>query len=218
MIEYIPSILGIIFLFVVFGFTHSLLASLKVKNKLAEWLGSKIAFYRFFYNIISVISLAIIYELSPRPDIIIYDLPNPFDLIILVPQFISLIGAIWSFRYFSTKEFLGIAQVRRYLNNNYLPEELDEQMSFRIEGPYCYCRHPVYFFSIMFLIFRPVMDLFYIIFLICVIVYFWIGSIYEEKKLVEIFGSDYSEYQKIVPAIVPYKLFSPYTIIKNKGN
>lgn len=212
MIEYIPSVLGIICLFVVFGFTHSLLASLKVKKKLADWLGSKIAFYRIFYNIFSIISLAVIYELSPHPDLIIYDLPNPLDLIILIPQLISLTGAIWSFRYFSTKEFLGIAQVRRYLNNNYHRDDLDEQMSFRVEGPYRYCRHPVYFYSILFLISRPVADLFYITFLICVIMYFGIGSIYEEKKLVEIFGSDYSEYQQIVPALVPYKLFSPYTM------
>lgn len=67
------------------------------------------------------------------------------------------------------------------------------------------------------LLFRPVMDLFYITFLVCVILYFWVGSIYEEKKLVEIFGSDYSEYQKHVPAIIPYKLFPPYTLNKNKG-
>jgi len=214
MIEYLPSILGIVFLFIVFGFSHSILASLWFKKILAGRLGNKIAFYRIFYNIFSIISLAIIYELSPRLDVIIYDLQSPFDLMILIPQFGSLIGAFVSFKYFSTKEFLGIDQIKRYLNNNYSAEELDERMSFRIEGPYRYCRHPIYFFSITFLLFRPVMDLFYITFLVCVILYFWIGSIYEEKKLIEVFGSDYSEYQKHVPAIIPYKLFSPYTLNK----
>jgi len=214
MIEYIPSILGIIFLFIVFGFLHSILASLWLKKKLAGWLGNKMAFYRIFYNIFSIISLAIIYGLSPQPNIIIYDLQSPFDLIILIPQFGSLIGAFMSFKFFSTKEFLGIDQVKRYLLNDYSADELDERMSFRIEGPYRYCRHPVYFFSIMFLLFRPAMDLFYITFLVCIILYFWIGSIYEEKKLVKIFGSDYLEYQKYVPAIIPYKLFSPYSLDK----
>ncbi|HMU42226.1 MAG TPA: methyltransferase [Ignavibacteriaceae bacterium] len=214
MIEYIPSILGIIFLFIVFGFLHSILASLWLKKKLAGWLGNKMAFYRIFYNIFSIISLAIIYDLSPQPNIIIYDLQSPFDLIILIPQFGSLIGAFMSFKFFSTKEFLGIDQVKRYLLNDYSADELDERMSFRIEGPYRYCRHPVYFFSIMFLLFRPAMDLFYITFLVCIILYFWIGSIYEEKKLVKIFGSDYLEYQKYVPAIIPYKLFSPYSLDK----
>lgn len=214
MIEYIPSILGIIFLFIVFGFLHSILASLWLKKKLAGWLGNKMAFYRIFYNIFSIISLAIIYDLSPQPNKIIYDLQSPFDLIILIPQFGSLIGAFMSFKFFSTKEFLGIDQVKRYLLNDYSADELDERMSFRIEGPYRYCRHPVYFFSIMFLLFRPAMDLFYITFLVCIILYFWIGSIYEEKKLVKIFGSDYLEYQKYVPAIIPYKLFSPYSLDK----
>lgn len=214
MIDYIPSVLGIIFLFFAFGLSHSILASIRLKKKLAGWLGNKIAFYRIFYNIFSLVSLVIIYELSPRPDLIVYDLPSPFDLIILIPQFVSLVGIFLSFKYFSAKEFLGIDQVKRYLQNNYSSDDLDEKLSFRVEGPYRYCRHPVYFFSITFLIFRPVMDLFYITFLICTILYFWIGSIYEEKKLVEIFGNDYSEYQKYVPAIIPYRLFSPYALVK----
>ena len=32
-------------------------------------------------------------------EIIIYDLPNPYDLIILIPQLLSLAGVFWAFQY-----------------------------------------------------------------------------------------------------------------------
>jgi methanethiol S-methyltransferase len=71
-------------------------------------------------------------------------------------------------------------------------------------------RHPIYFFSIAFLLFRPVMDLFYLTFFICVVIYFYVGAYFEEKKLVNYFGDVYVNYKKLVPGIIPYKLFKPY--------
>ncbi len=152
-------------------------------------------------------TLYIFYEISPKPDIIIYDLPGPFDIIILILQFLSLAGLLWSFKYFSGKEFLGIKQVERYLNNNYLIDELDEKLTLKISGPYKFSRHPVYLFSILFLLFRPIMDLFYVTVFICALAYFYVGSIYEERKLVENFGEIYREYQNQVPRIFPAKIF-----------
>ncbi|MCW9064722.1 MAG: hypothetical protein OQJ78_00365, partial [Ignavibacteriaceae bacterium] len=181
------DVLIIIFLFIVFGYVHSLLASEKVKFQFKKKFGELIAFYRILYNIFSVISLYILYELSPKPHIIIYDLQNPFDLIILIPQFLSLAGVFWAFRYICAREFLGLDQIKRFFEKRYTTE-LDEEFTLRIEGPYRYSRHPVYFFSITFLLFRPVMDLFYLTFFVCIVAYFYIGSYYEEKKLVRQFG------------------------------
>jgi protein-S-isoprenylcysteine O-methyltransferase Ste14 len=203
------DVLIIIFLFIVFGYVHSLLASEKVKFQFKKKFGELIAFYRILYNIFSVISLYILYELSPKPHIIIYDLQNPFDLIILIPQFLSLAGVFWAFRYICAREFLGLDQIKRFFEKRYTTE-LDEEFTLRIEGPYRYSRHPVYFFSITFLLFRPVMDLFYLTFFVCIVAYFYIGSYYEEKKLVRQFGDVYENYKKEVPRIFPVKLFKPY--------
>ena len=207
--EPVVDVLIIIFLFIVFGYTHSLLASEKVKIQFKKIFGELIAFYRMLYNLLSIISLYIVYELSPKPHIIIYDLQNPFDLIILIPQFLSLAGVFWVFKYICVREFLGLEQIKRFFEKRYTTE-LDEEFTFRIEGPYRYSRHPIYFFSITFLVFRPVMDLFYLTFFICIVVYFYIGSYYEEKKLVRQFGDIYENYKKEVPGIFPVKLFKPY--------
>ena len=199
----------IILLFAVFGYTHSLLASEKVKRQFKKIFGELIAFYRLLYNISGLLSLYLIYELSPKPHIIIYDLPNPYDLIVLIPQFLSLAGVMWTFKYICFKEFLGVDQIKRFFEKRYTTE-LDEEFTLRIEGPYRYSRHPVYFFSITFLLFRPVMDLFYLTFFFCTVIYFYIGSYYEEKKLVRQFGEIYENYNKEVPRIFPVKLFKPY--------
>ena len=200
----------IILLFAVFGYTHSLLASEKVKIQFKKIFGELIAFYRILYNIVGLISLYLIYEFSPKPHIIIYDLPHPYDLIVLIPQFLSLAGIFWVFRYICLREFLGLDQIIRFIERRY-KTELDEEFTLRIEGPYRYSRHPVYFFSITFLTFRPVMDLFYLTFFICLVAYFYIGSYYEEKKLVRQFGEVYQNYKKVVPGIFPMKLFKPYS-------
>jgi methanethiol S-methyltransferase len=81
-------------------------------------------------------------------------------------------------------------------------------MTLAIEGPYKYMRHPILFFSTMFLIFRPVMSLFYLTCLICIILYIYIGSFYEEKRLIEKFGDRYIKYQKEVPRFFPKRLFN----------
>ena len=213
--NYVLDLTIILILFAVFGYTHTLLASEKVKVQFKKIFGGLIAFYRILYNLLSLISLYIIYELSPKPHLILYDLQNPYDLLILVPQFLSLAGVFWVFRYICLKEFLGFDQIKRFWQKRY-ETELDEEFTLRIEGPYKYSRHPVYFFSITFLMFRPVMDLFYLTFFICTVAYFYIGSYYEEKKLVRQFGEIYKTYKKAVPRIFPVKLLKPYNSQKNE--
>lgn len=202
----------IIFLFAFFGYIHSLLASNKIKRLSASYIGNYIAFYRLIYNIISILTVYFLFKILPRPHITIYDLKYPYDFIILIPQYLSLIGFIWSLRFINVKEFLGINQIERWFNDKYNINELDENLTLRIRGVYRFMRHPIYFFSMMFLLFRPVMDLFYLTCLICIIIYFCIGSYYEEKRLVEKFGEDYIKYRKAVPRFFPLKFFKPYKV------
>ncbi|RPI65681.1 MAG: isoprenylcysteine carboxylmethyltransferase family protein [Ignavibacteriales bacterium] len=204
----IADVIIIIIAFAVFGYSHSLLASKKVKIFIADKFGELMAFYRIIYNFISLLSFYILYELVPHPDMIIYDLPYPWDFVMLALQVLSLAGLFWSAKYFNTWEFIGISQIVRWIRGNYAQNELDEKYTFKEEGPYRLMRHPVYFFSITFLLFRPVMDLFYLTLFLCIAAYFYAGSIYEEKKLEEEFGEVYTDYVRRVPRIFPYKLKS----------
>ncbi len=207
--NYVIDVLIIFLLFGLYALIHSYLASIKVKEWFKKNFGDLIAFYRLAYNIFALASFYLIYELSPKPHLILYDLPNPYDLIILVPQFLALAGLFWAFKYICFKEFLGLNQVKRYFEKNY-NSELDENLTLQLEGPFKYTRHPVYFFSILILLFRPTMDLFYLVFFLCLVIYFYIGSYFEEEKLAKHFGKIYIDYRKSVPKIFPVKFLEPY--------
>jgi protein-S-isoprenylcysteine O-methyltransferase Ste14 len=204
MIIYFADVFIILLLFTFFGILHSFLASKKIKSLIREKAGNFIAFYRLAYVIISLASFYLIYEVAPRPDVIIYDLKYPFDFIILIPQLLALAGIFWSLKFFCVKEFLGLSQVSRWYYKNYDTEELDEHMTLIAEGPYKFVRHPLYLFSIIFIAARPAMNLFDLIFVIVITSYFYIGSFYEEEKLVDKFGERYLEYQKSVPRLIPF--------------
>ena len=203
--NYFFEVVTLVILLSFYGFIHSILASEKVKLYFRKTFGKLIAFYRLLYNVFSVIGLYIIWDLSPHPALQIYKLPKPYDYLVLIPQILAVAGIIWCFKYICFKEFLGLNQIDRYLKNEYTDAELDENYTLRIEGPYKYSRHPIYFFSIIFLLFRSEMNLFYLTMFISFTVYFYIGSYYEEKKMVRLFGDEYRNYQKKISRIFPIK-------------
>ncbi len=190
--------------FLLFALIHSFTASKSVKFAVALSFPGFMPWYRLAYNALSLITLYIFYTNAPKNGFTLYDLPTPVDLIFASIQFGSVIGLSWTFKSISGKEFIGISQALRGIRNNYKPlEDLDEKYSLRIEGPYKFSRHPIYLFSITFLLFRPQMHLDYLIMTILFIAYFYIGSIFEEKKLVEQFGEEYIRYQHTTGRILP---------------
>jgi len=205
MIIIILDVLFIILLFSFFAVLHSYLASVPVKKYLIEKYPGLGAFYRLFYNLFALFSFLLIYWLSPEPDVIIYDFNYPFDIIIIILQILSFFGFIWTAFYIDLREFLGLKQIERYLKGTYDPETLDEVTELNTTGPYKFSRHPLYLFAILFLVFRPVMDLAYLTYLVCFIAYFYIGAYYEERKLVQKYGEQYQRYQESVPSILPFK-------------
>lgn len=194
----------IVFLFALFAALHSILASLEFKTFIKKKLNGIMPYYRLIYNIISVISFGMFLYFSPKPFHIVYEIPYPYDLLIFSFQILSLVGFLYTLKFTDLKEFIGIKQIKRALDKDY-NEEYDEKFQFRNEGPYKISRHPIYLFSILFLAFRPYMTLFYLTLLILFIVYFYIGSFFEERKLERILGEEYTKYKKNVSRIFPIK-------------
>jgi len=197
------DILIIIFLFFLFASSHSILAAFHVKQKLTERIGTKIAFYRLFFNISSILIFVAVFFIAPKPNLVIYDLPFPYDLIIFSIQLLGIVGLFWAGSYLHLKEFLGISQIERYYKGTYSLDDLDEHHELVVMGPFKYSRHPLYFFSIIVLGFRPTMDLFYLVFFICMLIYFYVGSMYEERNLEKRFGNSYLIYKNNVPRLIP---------------
>ena len=82
-------------------------------------------------------------------------------------------------------------------------------------GLFQYCRHPLYTATLLALTITPVMSFDHMI-VIYTCLYMSIGVRYEERKLVGLFGNDYVQYQKCVPAIVPFTLTNSKDISLNE--
>jgi protein-S-isoprenylcysteine O-methyltransferase Ste14 len=193
-----------ILLFAIFAISHSFLASLHFKSLIRKKFGNWIAFYRLIYNFLSIILFSLFLIYSPKSYEIVYDIPYPYDFIVYILQILALFGLVWTLKYVDLKEFIGINQIKRFIQKNY-NQEYDELYSFRIEGPYKISRHPIYLFSILFIVLRPYMTLTYFIWTILIIIYFYIGSYFEEKKLTQLFGEKYIAYKNEVSRIFPIK-------------
>ena len=95
-----------------------------------------------------------------------------------------------AFRQYRAKSFVGLA-----------PEE----QTLRRKGILNVIRHPIYsgliLMTVGFFLFIP--NLASLIASVCILTYLPIGIYLEERKMVQLFGQDYIDYLKEVPALIP---------------
>ena len=181
---------------------HSLLASSRVKASVGRLLGSRMAFYRFGYVVLSVLLLAPIPFLS-FPAGRLYCIPAPWAWGLHVVQAGTVLGFLWALRNIDNGEFLGLSQIRRYRTGNHLPSGQDKIPQFVTRGPYRLCRHPLYFLSIAGLAAQPCVPGSYALLAGWAILYLWFGAYIDEHRLVRRFGDAYRHYQAVTPHLLP---------------
>lgn len=78
------------------------------------------------------------------------------------------------------------------------------QLEFRITLFYKYVRHPLYFGMLLGMWATPNMTVTHLIFAIAITAYVVIGTLFEEKDLVNEFGETYKAYQAKKPMLIPF--------------
>jgi protein-S-isoprenylcysteine O-methyltransferase Ste14 len=182
-----------------FGLLHTVLASKPCKKMVINLLGaSGQRFYRLIYNLISVISLApVLWLVLTLPDTPFYVIPKPWILLSVFIQFSACIGLAISVIQTGAIRFLGL--------DAFLPAQPEPQpIQLITSGVYRRVRHPIYTFSLIFLWLLPVMSANILAFNLAATLYFFIGALFEERKLLADFGAEYSAYQKSTPMIIPW--------------
>jgi methanethiol S-methyltransferase len=180
--------LGWIFYFII----HSVLAMHQVKE-FVQSLGISPQRYRLFYNLISLITLGPILILSSGiQEGYVFESYKILKYSGLILAGYGVVLARMAFKSYDTMAFLGLGS-------------LSGEEEFKTDGLLKYVRHPVYSASILILtgyfLFDPKWST--LISVSMLILYFIVGSRFEERKLIRQFGEKYIDYKRKTPMLIP---------------
>ncbi len=183
--------------FGLYGAVHSWLASLSVKNWLRRQFGPAAdRWYRLVYNVLAVITfLPMLALMALLPQETLYIVPSPWRWLMVLVQLAALAAAGITLLQTGVFHFLGLSQL--------IADHPADNAPLNFRGFYRYVRHPLYTFSLIFLWLTPAMTTNSLIAYILFTLYFYIGSGYEERRMVAEFGPTYADYCRRVPRLVP---------------
>ncbi len=181
--------------FLLFALSHSLLAADSVKKVLVPLLGKYAYAYRFLYSLLSLVLIALVFWLFPPTGKLLYSVQPPWRWFLQTIQLVMAALFIKTVIDFQGSDFLGFRSLR---TRESTPEE-----HLNVEGLFRYTRHPLYVISTIYLLAAPDMTTGRLAWTVNIILYFLIGTIFEERRLLAQFGEAYREYQNRVPRFLP---------------
>ncbi|MDX1617131.1 MAG: isoprenylcysteine carboxylmethyltransferase family protein [Candidatus Promineifilaceae bacterium] len=191
--------------FALWSAVHSLTASLGFKALSRSLVGERLhrAFYRLIYNLFSLLTFAPVLLLAAvlLSDTLLWSVGPPFSGVFLAIQLLGGIGLAISLWQTGLWRFVGLRQAVDYFRG---PKAAKDEPELETGGMYRLVRHPLYFFSLVLLWFNPVMTWQTFTFNVAASLYFWLGSILEERKLEARFGETYRDYRRRVPRLLPF--------------
>lgn len=177
-----------------FGLLHSVLAARSVKARLGSLFGRA---YRLAYNGFAVFHLALVWGLGrlwldgapyglPRAAALLADAATVAGVVIVL---VALLG-------YDRRRLLGLRQLRE--------PDSDEDEPLRIDGLHRYVRHPLY--SGLFLVlWGNAQSDFGLATAAWGSVYLLVGTWFEERRLIDLYGDAYLGYRRSVPAFIPWR-------------
>jgi methanethiol S-methyltransferase len=180
-----------------YGLLHSLLASIRIKAQTQHRLGpSSERWYRLAYNLIAIGTLLPILVLPLiLEDEEIYIISFPWVILTIALQLLAVVALFIGLRQTGITSFLGLRQA-------FLPEDTTPPRLVT-DGLYQYVRHPLYTAGLVFIWLIPIMTWNLLALIIGLTAYIFVGIYFEERKLLQEFGSSYAEYRQNTPMLVP---------------
>lgn len=196
-VSYFYAVLG----WILWCAQHSTLISTTVTEYVRNWLGDGFRFYRLFYNAVSLVTLIPLATYSHairQPPVFRWEGP------LMIVQILLLAASIYLFvaggKHYSWAQFLGIAQIRAWKADG----SLSKGDSFVVSGIHRVIRHPWYLGGIL-IVWSQDLSVSTILINMVISLYFMIGAVLEERKLVREFGDKYREYQGTVSMLLPWR-------------
>ncbi len=199
----------VLLIFLSFACVHSITVTVWFKQLCRRAFGNRFmqVWYRFLYNLLSIITVTIAFKLMRQvPDRHLWTAPA----VLLWPmhgvQAAAIIFAAMAFQYLDGMEFLGLRQVWRYLAAGDVAGNGEgiTAKGLITKGVYGIVRHPLYAAGIVFVSANPHVTVNGLTFTVLADLYFLFGMFIEERRFLRIFGDQYREYMRKVPRMVPF--------------
>lgn len=154
-----------------------------------------------FYAISSGIILLMLVIFWQESDQVIVNFEGVTRILLHLTFIVSIIGLLWSARSLRSFDIVGKNYILAHMYSRPLPD-----MPLTIRGPYRYVRHPFYFFMLLMIWSCPDVSLDRLLFNCLWSVWIVVGTVLEERDLRVSFGVNYSDYQKKVPMLIPWRI------------
>jgi protein-S-isoprenylcysteine O-methyltransferase Ste14 len=193
----LQTILVLIFAWGIYSVIHSWFASLQLKRYFVRHWPQSMSVYRLCFNSVAVLmAVPPLWLTFTLPGQQLWEWTGYYWWITNGLAALALLGVAWSLRGYDGSEFLGIRQWREK------ECAVEDQERFQISSLHRFVRHPWYSLSLV-LIWTRDMDLAFFVSAVVITLYFIIGSILEERKLIIFHGEKYRAYRKFVPGLIP---------------
>jgi protein-S-isoprenylcysteine O-methyltransferase Ste14 len=189
----------IIAVFLAWSVLHSLTAAFRVKDWFQKAFGdAAVRLYRLGYVFFSLLTfIPVIAVPLLLPDVAWWTIPMPWALLTGLIQLASLLALSLSILQSGALAFVGIPQALGSAD----PATSE---TLNTGGLYRYMRHPLYTFSIIVVWLMPAMTRNLFTLFAAFTVYFIVGAVLEERKLLIQFGTAYRDYKKRTRMFIPF--------------
>jgi protein-S-isoprenylcysteine O-methyltransferase Ste14 len=180
---------------------HSTLISTTVTDFAKTKLGGGFRFYRLFYNVVSLVTLIpLVYYSHTLREAPVFRWEGPLGIVQVFLLAVSVYLFVAGGKHYSWARFWGIFQIKAGRAGS----SLADSSTFVVSGIHRIIRHPWYLGGIL-IVWAQDMSASTILINMVISVYFMIGAVLEERKLVIEFGEKYREYQRSVSMLFPWR-------------
>jgi methanethiol S-methyltransferase len=178
---------------------HSMLIAPFWMRWMRRMLGERLAYYRLCYDLFSAASLVPLSLLERRmPGELLFAWSFPLSLIQWTMLSAGLALMVAGGRQYNQRYFFGLQQIA-----DARAGRVEQPAVFKAEGILRRVRHPYYTAGILIVVFLGDITTVTIATKAVLVLYFIVGTLLEERKLVAEFGETYRAYQREVPMLVP---------------
>jgi len=195
----LQSVIINLLLMSIFAIQHSVMARRQFKEWWTQFIPKSVE--RSTYVLFATFALALLcWQWRPIPTVV-WQFDNPD----IAKALVGLSHLGWLIVLTSTFlinhfELFGLHQVANNLVDRPMPAP-----RFRTPLYYRFVRHPIYLGFIIAFWATPVMSAGHLLFAAVTTAYIFVGTLLEERDLIDIFGDEYRRYRERVPMLVPWR-------------